>query len=114
MRMFTLFRTWRTLSDRVRMQSPALRAPSLHRLLVLGVDVLDVPPDHALRVRQVVAALPQHVGGMEGRHRLDAVYVVPPAAVFGDAEVLVYDGLRGGASEAEHDLRLDRLDLALQ
>src|SRR5919112_570497 len=92
----------------------ASRAPGLHRLLVLGVDVLDVPPDHALRVRQVVASLPQHVGGMEGRHRLYAVYVVPLAAVFGDAEVLVYDGLCGWSSEAEHDLRFDRLDLALQ
>src|SRR5215216_6273991 len=110
MRMFTLFRTWRATP----WQSPPLRAPRLHRLLVLGVDVLDVPPDHALRVRQVVAALPQHVGGMEGRHRFYAVYVVPLAAVFRDPEVLVDDRLRGGATEAEYDLRLDRLDLALQ
>src|SRR5215213_10093927 len=109
MRMFTLFRTWRAMLWQSRPLSSRL-----HRLLVLGIDVLDVLPDQALRVRQVVAALPQHVGGMEGRHRLYAVYVVPLAAVFGDAEVLVYDGLCGGASQTEHDLRFDRLDLALQ
>src|SRR5215213_1353470 len=51
---------------------------------------------------------------MEGRHCLDAFYVVPRAAVLGDPEVLVYDGLRGGPAEAEDDLRLDGLDLALQ
>src|SRR4029453_14627449 len=51
---------------------------------------------------------------MEGRHRLDAFYLVPRAAVLGDPEVLVYDGLRGGTAEAEDDLRLDGLDLALQ
>src|SRR5829696_6135796 len=110
MRMFTLLRTRRTMP----WQSRPLGAPGLHRLLVLGVDVLDVLPDHALRVRQVVAALPQHVGWMKGRHRLYAVYVVPLAAVFGDAEVLVYDRFRGGPPETEHDLRLYSLDLALQ
>src|SRR4051794_16289261 len=91
-----------------------LRTARLHRLLVLGVHVPDVPPDQALRVRQVVAALAKHVGGMEGRHRLYAVYLVPLAAVFRYAEILVDDRLRGGASEAEDDLGLDSFDLALQ
>src|SRR5215213_412297 len=91
-----------------------LRSSRLHRLLVLGVDVPDILPDQALGVVQVVAALPQDVGGMEGRHRLDAVYLVPLAAVFRDPEVLVYYRLRGGTAEAEDDLGLDGLDLALQ
>src|SRR3569623_1670982 len=52
-----------------------LRTARLHRLLVLGIHFLDVPPDHALRGRQVVAALAKHVCGVEGRHRLYAVYV---------------------------------------
>src|SRR5688572_5972908 len=51
---------------------------------------------------------------MESRHRLDAVYLVPRAAILGDPEVLVYDRLRGGTAEAEDNLRLDGLDLALQ
>src|SRR5215207_3510994 len=51
---------------------------------------------------------------MEGRHRLDAVYLVPRAAVLGDSEVLVYDRLRSGTAEAEDDVRLDGPDLALQ
>src|SRR5215213_3024046 len=93
---------------------PSLRTPRLHRLLVLGIDVLDVPPDQALGVRQVVAALTKDVGGMEGRHRLYAFYVVPLAAIFGNSEILVYDRLRGWTAQAEDDLRFDRLDLALQ
>src|SRR5215217_7893609 len=92
---------------------PAL-ASLLHRLLVLGVDVLDVFPDQALGIVQVVAALPEDVGGMKGRHRLDAVSLVPRAAILGDPEVLVYDRLGGGTAEAEDDLRPDGLDLALQ
>ena len=52
---------------------------------------------------------------MEGRHRPGAVLqVVPLAAVLGDAEVLVYQGLCGGAAEAEYDLGPHRLHLALQ
>src|SRR5215213_3186002 len=51
---------------------------------------------------------------MEGRHCLDAFYVVPRAAVLGDPEVLVYDGLRGGPAEAEDDLWPYGLDLGLQ
>src|SRR5215212_8301014 len=51
---------------------------------------------------------------MEGRHRLDAVSLVPRAAVLGDPEVLVYDRLGGGTAEAEDDLRPYGLDLALQ
>src|SRR5215213_2170394 len=93
---------------------PAALASLLHRLLVLGVDVLDVLPDEALGIVQVVAALPEDVGGMEGRHRLDAFYIVPGAAVLGDPEVFVYDRLRRGAAEAEDDLRPDGLYLTLQ
>src|SRR5829696_8007343 len=95
-------------------RSSPLRFSRLHHLLVLGVDALDVFPDQALGVVQVVATLPEDVGGMEGRHRLDAVFLVPRAAVLGDPEVLVYDRLRGGTAEAEDDLWLDGLDLALQ
>src|SRR5918998_6803690 len=85
------------------------------RFLVLGVDVLDVLPDQALGVLEVVAALAEDVGRVEGRHRLDpALEVVPPAAVLRDPEVLVYDRLGGGTAEAEDDLRLYRLHLALQ
>src|SRR5829696_1477655 len=51
---------------------------------------------------------------MEGRHRLDAVSLVPRAAVLGNPEVLVYDRLGGGTAEAEDDLRFDGPDLALQ
>src|SRR5215204_7795018 len=51
---------------------------------------------------------------MEGRHRLDAVSLVPRAAVLGNPEVLVYDRLGGGTAEAEDDLWFDGLDLALQ
>src|SRR4028119_266190 len=89
--------------------------PLLHRLLVLGVNVLDVLPDEALGVGEVVAALAEDVGRVEGRHRLRAVvYVVPLAAVFGDLEVLVYEGLCGGAAEAEDNARPYCLHLALQ
>src|SRR5215210_5798926 len=111
MRMFTLF-------GAICKGAVPLCRPSglsrLHGLLVFGVDVLDVFPDEALGIVQVVAALPEDVGGMEGRHRLDAFSLVPRAAVLGDPEVLVYDRLRGGTAEAEDDLRLDGLDLALQ
>src|ERR687897_685610 len=100
--------------SRAARSKPTLLLSRLHRFLVLGVDVLDVFPDQALGVVQVVATLPEDVGGMEGRHRLDAVSLVPRAAVIGDHEVLVYDRLRGGAAETEDDLRLDGLDLALQ
>src|SRR5918994_1973985 len=86
----------------------------LHRLLVLGVDALDVLPNEALGVVQVVAALPEDVGRVESRHRLDAFYVVPLAAVLGDPEVLAYDRLRGRTAETEDDARLHRLSLALQ
>src|SRR5215218_11176004 len=95
-------------------RSSPLRFSRLHHLLVLGVDVPDVFPDEALGVVQVVATLPEDVGGMEGRHRLDAVSLVPRAAVLGDPEVLVYDRLGGGTAETEDDLWLDGLDLALQ
>src|SRR4029453_12806793 len=94
--------------------------PSLFRfsrlqcLLVFGVDGSDVFPHQALGVAQVVATLPEDVGGVESRHRLDAVYLVPPTAVLSDPEVLVYDGLRGRPAEAEDDLRLYGFDLALQ
>src|ERR687898_1937024 len=101
-------------TSRAARSSPASLLSRFHSLLVLGVDVLDVFPDQALGVVQVVATLPEDVGGMEGRHRFDAVYLVPRAAVLGDPEVLVYDRLRGGAAETEDDLRLDGLDLALQ
>src|SRR5215210_429601 len=111
MRKFTLFRPrWARLCE----ASPLLRFSRLHRLLVFGVDVLDVFPDEALGVVQVVATLPEDVGGMEGRHRFDAFSLVPRAAVFGDPEVLVYDRLRGRTAEAEDDLRPDGLYLALQ
>src|SRR3712207_6550912 len=91
--------------------SPALR----HRVLVLGVDGLDVLPHEALGVLEVFAALPEDVGRVEGRHRpYAALEVVPLAAVLGNAEVLVYHGLGGGTAEAEDDLRLYRLGLALQ
>src|SRR4028118_1300678 len=105
MRMFTSLRS-----------GEALRLPPLfHRLLVLGVDVLDVLPDEALGVGEVVAALAQHVGRVEGRHGLRAlVQVVPLAAIFGDLEVLVYEGLGGGTAEAEDNARPYRLHLALQ
>src|SRR5919112_6861708 len=87
----------------------------LQRLLVLGVDVLDVLPDQALGVLEVVAALAEDVGRVEGRHRLDTTLeVVPPAAVLRDPEVLVYDRLGGGTAEAEDDLRPYRFYLALQ
>src|SRR4028119_1528200 len=104
MRMFTTLRSGEAL------QLP----PLLHRLLVLGMDVLDVLPDGALGVGEIVAALTEDVGRVEGRHRLRAVVqVVPLAAVFGDFEVLVYEGLGGGAAEAEDYLWLYRLHLAL-
>src|SRR5215203_1921340 len=90
-------------------------AALLDRLLVLGVDVLDVLPDEAFGVLEILTALTQDVGRGEGRRHLDAALeVVPLATVLGDPEVLVYDGLGGGASEAEDDLRLYSLDLALQ
>src|SRR5215210_4744573 len=95
-------------------RSPPLRPSFFHRLLVFGVDVLDVFPDQALGVRQIFAALAKDVSGMEGRHRLYAFYVVPLAAVFGYTEVFVDDRLRRGAAEAKYDLGFDRLDLALQ
>src|SRR5918998_2072038 len=85
------------------------------RSLVLGVDVLDVLPDQALGVLEVVAALAEDVGRVEGRHRLDpALEVVPPAAVLRDPEVLVYDRLGGGTAEAEDDPGPYRFYLALQ
>src|SRR3712207_2041043 len=84
--------------------------PFLHRLLVLGVDVLDVLPHQALGVLEVVAALAEDVGWVEGSHRLDAaIYLVPPAAVLGDPEVLVYDGLGSRTAEAE-DRKSTRLN----
>src|SRR5918998_2100246 len=89
-------------------------SPLLHRLLVLGVDVLDVLPHEALGVLEVVAALGEDVGWVEGGHRLDPIYRVPPAAVLGDPEVLVYDGLGGRPAEAEDDLRPYRLRLSLE
>src|SRR5215210_1831584 len=111
MRMFTLF-------GAICKGAVPLCRPSglsrLHGLLVLGVDVLDVLPDEALDIVQVVAALPEDVGGMEGRHRLDAFSLVPRAAVLGDPEVLIYDRLCGGAAEAEDDIRPDGLYLALK
>src|SRR5215212_5622229 len=92
-----------------------LLPPFLHRVLVFGVDGLDVLPDEALGVLEVLAALTEDVGRMERRHRLDPAFeVVPLATVLGDPEVLVYDGLGGGTAEAEDDLRLYRLYLALQ
>src|SRR5215210_970034 len=111
MRMFTLFRPrWARLCE----SSPFSGLSRLHGLLVFGVDGSDIFPDQTLGIVQVVATLPEDVGGMEGRHRLDAVYLVPGATVLGDPEVLVDDRLRGGTAEAEDDLRLDGLDLALQ
>src|SRR4028118_2011823 len=105
MRMFT------TLRSGEASQLP----PLLHRLLILGMDVLDVLPYEALGVGEVVAALAEDVGRVEGRHRLRAVVqVVPLAAVFGDLEVLIYEGLGGGTAEAEDYLRLHRLHLALE
>src|SRR5918995_3255281 len=90
-------------------------ASLLYRLLVLGVDGLDVLPDETFGVLEVLAALPEDVGRVEGRHRLDAaLQVVPFTAVLGDAEVLVYDGLGRGTAQAEDNLRLNRLRLALQ
>src|SRR5215217_2824657 len=86
----------------------------LHRLLVLGVDGLNVLPDQTLGVLEVVAALPEDVGGVEGSHRLDPLDLVPLAAVLGDPEVLVYYGLGSGAAEAEDDLRLYGPYLSLQ
>lgn len=92
-----------------------LLPPLFHRLLVLGVDGLDVLPDEALGVLEVLAALTEDVGRMEGRHRLHPAFeVIPLTTILGDPEVLVYDGLGGGAAEAEDDLRLYRLYLALQ
>src|SRR5215211_643282 len=89
--------------------------PLFHRLLVLGVDRLDVLPHQALGVLEVLAALTEDVCRMEGRHRLDPAFeVVPLATVLGDPEVFIYDGLGGGTAEAEDDLRLYRLYLALQ
>src|SRR4028119_1710763 len=89
--------------------------PLLHRLLVLGVNVLGVLPDEALGVGEVVSPLAEDVGRVEGRHRLRAVVqVVPLAAVFGDLEVLVYEGLCGGPAEAEDYAGLYRLPLALE
>src|SRR3712207_4875927 len=100
-----------TLAACAARSSPAL----LHRLLVLGVDCLDVLPDEALGVLEVFAALPEDVGRVEGRHRPYAAFeVVPLAAVLGDAEVLVYEGLGGGAAEAQQDLGPHRLHLALE
>src|SRR3712207_4503218 len=101
---------------RCRLKDPDRGLPPLvHRLLVLGVDVLDVLPDEALGVLEVLATLAENIGRMEGRHRLDAaVEVVPLAAVLGDPEVLVYDGLGGGATGAEDDLRPYRLHLSLE
>src|SRR5215208_3854149 len=101
------------MSRAARSSSP-LRLSRLHRLLVLGVDGSDVFPYQALGIIQVIASLPEDVGGMEGRHRLDAVYLVPGSAVLGYPEVLVYDRLRGGTAEAEDDLWPYGLDLALQ
>src|SRR5215203_3546159 len=111
MRMFTLFLP---RSAGLRKARPHLRPSRLHGLLIFGVDGPDVFPHQALGIVQVVAPLPEDVGGVESGHRLDAVYLVPRAAVLGDPEVLVYDRLRGGTAEAEYDLRLDSLDLALQ
>ena len=51
---------------------------------------------------------------MERRHRLDAVSLVPRAAVFGDPEILVYDRLCCRTAEAEDDVGFDSLNLALQ
>src|SRR5215216_4193660 len=101
------------MSRAARSSSP-LRLSRLHGLLVLGVDGSDVFPYQALGIIQVIASLPEDVGGMEGRHRLDAVYLVPGSAVLGYPEVLVYDRLRGGTAEAEDDLWPYGLDLALQ
>src|SRR5215212_4881024 len=47
-------------------------------------------------------------------HSLYTFYVVPLAAVFRYSEVLIYDRFSRWAAEAKYDLRLDRLDLALQ
>src|SRR4028119_1249495 len=105
MRMFTTLRSGEAL------QLP----PLLHRLLILGMDVLDVLPYEALGVGEVVSPLAEDVGRVEGRHRLRAVVqVVPLAAIFGDLEVLVYEGLGGGTAEAEDYRGLHRLHLALQ
>src|SRR5215217_4326010 len=111
MRMFTLFLP---RSAGLRKARPHLRPSRLHGLLIFGVDGPDVFPHQALGIVQVVAPLPEDVGGVESGHRLDAVYLVPRAAVLGDPEVLVYDRLRGGTAEAEDDVGLDGLDLALQ
>src|SRR3712207_1346841 len=87
----------------------------LHGLLVLGVDVLDVLPDEALGVLEVLATLTQDVCRVEGRQRLyAALQVVPLATILGDPEVLIYDGLGRRTAEAEYDLRLYRLRLPLQ
>src|SRR5215203_6835732 len=111
MRMFTLFLP---RSAGLRKARPHLRPSRLHGLLIFGVDGPDVFPHQALGIVQVVAPLPEDVGGVESGHRLDAVYLVPRAAVLGDPEVLVYDRLRGGTAEAEDDVGLEGLDLALQ
>src|SRR5215211_3151433 len=97
MRMFTPSQTLRAGR---REAHPSLRTSCLHRLLVLGVDVLDVLPDKTLGIRQIVAALAKHIGGMEGRHSLYTFYVVPLAAVFRYSEVLIYDRFSRWAAES--------------
>src|SRR3712207_6555045 len=96
---------YEVLYDSAGLKDRTETLPSLlHRHLVFGVDGLDILPHQALGVLEVVPALPQYVGRMEGRHRLDTSFeVVPFAAVLGDPEVLVYDSLGGRTTEAGDD-----------
>src|SRR5438552_1830729 len=70
-------------------------------------DLLDVLPHQAL-----VARVAQQVGGMEGRHELDAVVVVPAPAELGDRRLRPEQRLDRELAERHDHLGGDQLELA--
>src|SRR5438046_2114142 len=80
-------------------RTPARKAERLH-------DLLDVLPHQAL-----VARVAQQVGGMEGRHELDAVVVVPAPAELRDRRLRPEQRLDRELAERHDHLGGDQLEL---
>src|SRR3990172_9709730 len=96
--------------------APAPAAARTRKKITLSVftvhltqNFLDVFP-YQFFVRRVA----QEIGGMKGRHQLDAMIAVPVAAQFGDRNFALQQGLHGELSQRDDDLRSNEIDLFLQ